>query len=178
MMGSKKQLRGHQTRKRAFGNGTLFRDLLRNGYPNPSKRQLAVIDDLFAGELDEQAILQKHKVTRCAYNRWQSDECFAAEFRRRIAALNRQSELIIARYAPLAAAKLVQLTESENAETARKACLDIISLAAEQGSRESEEQGTGKLGNQEISETGNSPEQLPPATAAKLLAALAEEGDE
>ena len=39
-----------------------------------------------------------------------------------------RTRLIIARYAPLAASKLVQLTESENQETARKACLDIISM--------------------------------------------------
>ena len=93
-----------------------------------SKRQRAVLDDLFGGESDEQSVLEKHKISRHIYNKWQAEEQFSSEFERRVTALNRQSELIIARYAPLAAAKLVQLTESEKEETARKACLDIITL--------------------------------------------------
>lgn len=132
-----------------------------------SKRQLAVIDDLFSGELDEQSVLARHKVSRRLYERWQSEQDFADEFSRRIAALNRRGEFIIAGYVSPAAAKLIQLTESENQETARKACLDIISLAAKPLS--------GKSDSRKIGETENSPEQLPPATAAKLLAALAEE---
>ncbi len=34
-----------------------------------SKKQLAVIDDLFSAELDEQAILEKQKVSINVYNR-------------------------------------------------------------------------------------------------------------
>lgn len=132
-----------------------------------SKRQVAVIDDLFAGEVDEQAVLARHKVSRRLYDRWQSEQGFADEFGRRIAALNRRGECIIAGYVPLAASKLIQLTESENQETARKACLDIISLA--------EKPLNGKPDSRQISETANSAEQISPETAAKLLAALAEE---
>ena len=91
-----------------------------------SKKQLSVIGDLFTGQLDEQAILDKHKVSRAVFVKWQMERRFVEEFNRRIAALNRQGELIIARYAPLAAAKLVGLTESQSQETARKACIDII----------------------------------------------------
>ncbi len=93
-----------------------------------SIRQTAVLEDLFEGELDEQQVLQKHKLRRNAFNKWREDEVFAAEFEQRLAWLNRQSELVIAKYARLAASKLVQLTDSEIHETARKACLDIISL--------------------------------------------------
>ena len=39
-----------------------------------------------------------------------------------------QSNLIVSRYAPVAAARLVELTESDKEETARKACLDVISM--------------------------------------------------
>jgi len=93
-----------------------------------TKRQLAVIEDLFAGELDEQAILDKYKLSRKLYNKWRNDDSFTEQFERRIADAYRQSTALIARYAPLAAAKLIQLTESDKAETARKACLDIISM--------------------------------------------------
>lgn len=126
-----------------------------------------MIDDLFAGQLDEQAILDKHNVSRNIYNKWLTDENFANEFDRRIAALNRQSKLITARYAPLAAARLVQLTESEKEETSRKACLDIISLpppAAKKSEQSTELQNA-------------SAQQVPPLsdeTAGRLLAALAQ----
>ena len=79
-----------------------------------TKKQLVVIEDLFAGELDEQKILEKHKVARRLYDKWLADENFTEEFERRLKLAHRQSELIIARYATVAAAKLVQLTESEN----------------------------------------------------------------
>ena len=132
------------------------------------KRQLAVIDDMFSGELDEQSVLAKHKVSRDVYNKWLADGDFAEEFDRRIASAHRQSAALIARYAPLAAAKLVQLTESENQETARKACLDIISLP-KIGPQKTEQSDKGKK------DSDTQAEQLPEATASRLLAALAEE---
>jgi hypothetical protein len=80
------------------------------------------------GELDEQAVLDKHGVGRNIYNKWLTDETFQAKFARRIPGAHIAGEALIARYCLVAAAKLVQLTDSENQETARKACLDIISL--------------------------------------------------
>ncbi len=132
-----------------------------------TKRQLAVIEDLFVGELDEQAVLVKHKVSRDLYNRWLANECFTEQFTERIGRAYRQSELIISRYAPLAAAKLVELTGSDKEETARKACLDIISfpgLAPQSRSRSTSGSGA-----------PSPAEQLSPQTASRLLAALAEE---
>ena len=131
------------------------------------KRQLAVIDDIFSGELDEQSVLAKHKVSRDVYNKWLADADFAEEFDRRIASAHRQSKLIIARYAPLAAAKLVQLTESENQETARKACLDIISLPKIAAQKT-------ELPDKVKKDSDNPAEQLSEATVSRLLAALAE----
>jgi len=136
-----------------------------------SKKQLAVMEDLFTGELDEQAVLDRHKVSRNVYDRWLTDGLFVSEFDRRIMSAHRQSAALIARYAPLAAAKLVQLTESDKEETARKACLDIISLQA--------------LFDKRIAQPGESQtEQTQPLqkiteqTASRLLAALAEEKNE
>jgi hypothetical protein len=77
---------------------------------HPSKKQLAVIDDLFAGELDKQAVLDKHGVGRNIYNKWLTDETFQAEFARRISGAHLAGEALIARYCLVAAAKLVQLT--------------------------------------------------------------------
>ncbi len=91
-----------------------------------SKKQLAVMDDLFPGELGEQAVLDKHRVSRNRYNRWTADEVFDEEFCRRIAGAYRQSTFMIARNVPLTAVKLVQRTKAEKEETVRKTCLDII----------------------------------------------------
>ena len=136
--------------------------------------QLAVIEDLFAGELDEQTILDKHNVDRQLYSKWQNDDDFTEQFEKRIADAYRQSAVLIARYAPLAAAKLIQLTESDKAETARKACLDIISmpiLTANRKTQPSREEsrlaGTGAL----PADT----QQLSEQAAGRLLAVLAEE---
>jgi hypothetical protein len=131
-----------------------------------SKRQLAVIDDLFAGELDEQTILGKYNLSKTLYNRWLADDCFIEQFNERAYRAYRRSQLIIARYAPLAAAKLVQLTDCEKAETARKACLDILSLPTFAGRNAAISTGNA---------VSNVPDgaQLSPETASRLLAALA-----
>jgi hypothetical protein len=131
--------------------------------PALSKKQLSVIDEIFTGDIDTETVLAKHNVTRRLFNKWLGDEIFRAEFTRRIDWLNLQSQVMVARYASLAAAKLVSLTDSENQETKRKACLDIISLPrlADQ--------------KQKVS-SGNDleqPEALHPDTASILLEALA-----
>jgi hypothetical protein len=128
-----------------------------------TKKQMAVINDLFAGVADEQQILDRHKVNRQLYEKWLANETFAEEFERRLADARRQSELILARYATFAAAKLVQLTESENQETARKACLDIIALL-----RPCATDGAGHSAEDETQA------ELAPELASRLLAALAE----
>jgi len=135
------------------------------------KRQLAVIDDMFSGELDEQAVLDKHKVSRNLYNRWLDDGLFVSEFDRRVISAHRQSAALIASYAPLAAAKLVQLTESEKEETARKACVDIISMPVLLDKRMAYSNESQTSDPDVSSQT----QQLSEATVSRLLAALAQE---
>ncbi len=136
-----------------------------------SKRQLTVLDDLFNSELDEQAVLDKHKVRRSTYDRWLADKVFAERFKQYVNGLKRRSELLMAKYSCLAAAKLVQLTGSEKAETARKACLDIISVPKIANSRDEQTDKVPKESSQQV-------EQLSDATASRLLTALAEEKGE
>ncbi len=129
-----------------------------------SKKQLAVIDDLFACELDEGAILDRHKIKKSTYNRWLADEKFEAELVRRIKTTKLMSEVLIAKFSAIAAAKLVGLTESEKEETARKACLDIISLPAPDNKKD-----------EETNANNEKPPELSDETASRLLAVLAEE---
>jgi len=133
-----------------------------------SKKQLAVIEEMFSEQFDEQQVLDKHKVSRNVYNKWLADSAFTDEFDRRTASARRQGELIIAKYASLAAAKLVQLTESKSQETARKACLDIISLPSAKKPQ----------GPSETEQAGEQQPQLSDETVSKLLAVLAEEKQE
>jgi len=126
-----------------------------------SARQIAVIDELFTGEASEQDVLAKCKVSRKLYGRWLTDETFAAELDRRMAEAYRRSVLLIARHAPKAADRLLELTKCEKEETARKACLDIISLP-----------GTGQTTAASETSPAGSPK-LTPETAGKLLAVLA-----
>lgn len=132
------------------------------------QRQLTVLDDLFNSDLDEQAVLDKHKVRRSTYDRWLADKLFAERFKQYVNGLKRRSELLMAKYSCLAAAKLVELTASDKAETARKACLDIISVPKIADSRDERPDKAPKESSQQV-------EQLSDATASRLLTALAEE---
>ena len=126
-------------------------------------RQLAVVDELFEGGLDEAGVLAKHKVSTRLYRAWLADELFAEELAFRFESTRRAGDLIIARYTPVAAAKLVGLIDSDKAETVRKACLDIL-----EAGRQPEAAITDTAGPNE-----NQPP-LPPDLASKLLAVLAE----
>jgi hypothetical protein len=136
-----------------------------------SSRQLAVIDEVFRGEVDEQSILDKYKVSRKLYNRWLADETFAAEFDRQIESAFRQSVILIARYAPVAAAKLVSLMDSDKEETARKACLDIISSAFRP---KTQDPGLKTQDNEPLATSDKLPGGLSDHLASRLLSILAE----
>ena len=133
-----------------------------------TKRQRAVLDDLFVDKLDEQEVLDKHRVSRAIYERWLADERFAAALEQRIVHSYRQSRVILARGAAKAADNLVGLAGSEKGETARKACLDIIAL-------HSPSHADDKQAPTAKPKPDPSTPQLSPETASRLLAALAEE---
>lgn len=130
---------------------------------NLTRRQRAVIEDLFTAEMDEQAVLAKHHVHPALYSRWLANERFAEQFERRLDQAYRSGHLTLARYATVAASKLVELTDCEKEETARKACLDIITLhsPATANATTTEDQ------------TDTTETELPHETATRILAALA-----
>ena len=130
-----------------------------------TKKQSAVIEDLFTSELEEPEILEKHHVRLREYERWLADEDFTGQIEQRIAHAHRQSRIILARNATNAASKLVELTACEKEETARKACLDIIALHAGQMPR-----GRLSIRTRRAIPAGAG---LTPEMAGRLLAALA-----
>src|SRR4030042_3317944 len=125
-----------------------------------TKKQLTVIDDLFETGGDESAIRQKHKIPQKLWSKWLADKDFADEIAAQMESSKRHSQIILSKYVPFAAAKLVQLCESENQETSRKAVLDILNL---HNGRKTQDTLQPELPT------------LDAQTASKLLAALAEE---
>ena len=123
-----------------------------------TKKQLTAIDDLFNSAGDESQVLQKHNISRKFWNDWLADKNFTNEITARMEAAKRRSQIILSQHAPYAAAKLVELCQSENQETSRKAVLDILNLQTNQ------------------SQIPDSPlPGLDEQTASKLLAALADD---
>ncbi len=140
-----------------------------------TKRQIAVIEDLFAGELDEHAVLKKHNVNAKLYNKWQDEYAFIEHLEKRIAAAHRLGAALIARCAPIAAAKLVELTQCKKEETARKACLDIIAMQPLPIAQPKPQVPQGTACAAPEPNTPDHPQNLTPQAAAKILALLAEE---
>ena len=94
-----------------------------------NKKQKKVMDELFEGQ-DEKEVLESNKISFSVFNRWTQEADWVAEFDRRVDAARRQSQIIITKFQPTAAATLVELTRCEKEQTARQACLDIITAAS------------------------------------------------
>ena len=132
-----------------------------------NKRQLALIDSLFKGKSSESRVLKRHGVSTVVYRGWLANKVFAGEVAFRIEGARRESRIIIAKNSRKAAKKLVELADSEKEETARRACLDIVSGA-----------GLGEVKKQVKStamEKDKFNAKISPKAASKLLKTLAEE---
>ncbi len=127
-----------------------------------TKEQLEIIDSLFELGGDETAVLQKHNITRTVLQDWLKDKDFSEKIVERLKSSKLHSEILLSKYASFAASKLIQLCQSENQETSRKACLDILNLHKEQLLKTDPNQPAELLPN------------IDPTTASKILAALAE----
>ena len=127
--------------------------------------QLDVLEELFSGHLTEEDILVKHKVSREIFEKWLTEVPFRTVLQNRIDSSYLKSSVLISRYAPLAAARLISLTESDKPETARRACLDII----EMGQAKGKEKDTKTLFVPEKETSAMTDEK-----ASKILAILAE----
>lgn len=133
-----------------------------------TQRQLAVLDDLFNGELDEQAVLKKHKLRRGTYGRWLGYEVFRERFKQYVSVLVWRGERLLAKKTCSAAKKLAELTGGENTEVARKACLDIMAISKSISQQLNAVKEFGPKEDMEIP-------QLSSKRASQLLALLAED---
>lgn len=132
-----------------------------------TKKQLDLIDDLFTSKLNENKILQKHKVSRTLYNKWLADDNFIRDIDNRIAIAFKRNAAHLADNVSRAVNKLITLSKGKE-EISRKACLDIIALQKH------------VLTNQPPVRQENKQLEIPQASlsdeaAGKILEALAEE---
>jgi hypothetical protein len=134
-------------------------------YHRLGKRQLAVINDMFENALAEPEALAKNHVSKWLYKKWLANPFFIAQFDARFYEAVRRSKSLVAQYLPLAVERLLQLTVSEKDETARKACLDLISLQSADPDLQSQ--------NPQDQKDKNAPH-ISPEKASKMLAILAE----
>ena len=136
----------------------------KRNYRRLGKRQLAVITDIFENALTEADALEKNRVSKWLYKKWLDNPFFLAEFDARFDEALRRSKFLIAHCLPLAVQRLVQLIVSEKDETARKACLDLISLQLSNAG----------LQNSKNPQPRNKLPQISDEKASRMLAILAE----
>ncbi len=134
-----------------------------------SKRQINVLDFLFAGELTLNEILKSCRVSQITYYDWLSDPFFLNAFDTRIDSARAILTSTLAAYSQAALLSLVNLTRSEKTETARKACLDIVKLVQE----EKDEQDA-KFEIPNVPRLSVGQEVLSPEQSSSILRALAE----
>ncbi|MHC4747927.1 MAG: hypothetical protein ACYS18_11540 [Planctomycetota bacterium] len=94
-----------------------------------SEKKWAVLEDLFYSELDENAVLKKHNVSRTTYERWLRQKLFSRQFQQYTASLARRTALAVAKAETEVAARLVELTRCQKEESARKACQHVLAIA-------------------------------------------------
>jgi len=92
-----------------------------------TKRQTRVLDHLFSGTSEDEA-LEKEKVPQVSYRKWWKEKAWVDAFTARIESCRRKAQLVLCNYAVYAAAKLVQLADCEKEAVARQACLDILAV--------------------------------------------------
>ncbi len=127
-----------------------------------TEEQLAVIEDLVDGELDETAVLKAHGVSKDDYRKWLKQQAFIAELQFLMDSARRLGMFRIARDAPEVAKRLLALTKCDKPDVARRACLDILTMPQ-----------TLADGGDEASEKGTIEPVIDTPTAAIILAALA-----
>jgi hypothetical protein len=95
--------------------------------------QSMVINDMLDPNMTEEAVLRKHNVSEKRYRKWMFMRNFRKEFEYRLMCSRRMSIMMLNKYTPVATAKLVELTQDENGETARKACMEIVGISEDIG---------------------------------------------
>lgn len=134
-------------------------------YNRLGRKQLAFFRDMFENNLTEEQAIAKNKIEQWRFRKWLENSLFVAEFEKRVDSALRESRMRIAHSAPKAADRLVELISCEKEETARRTCLDVLTLPVTSLVKQNEDQQEKLPGGITLSD----------AKAEKLLAVLAED---
>jgi len=126
-----------------------------------SSRQNKVLQALAEGQTGSD-ICTRMGVRPGSINRWMKDKLFRAELASRIEASRQMGNILLIRCMPDAAENLASLMKDENAETARKACVDVLKLQ-------------NLLTQHKNTQADKAPAEMDPKLAERLLKALAED---
>lgn len=140
---------------------------MKRKYHRLGKRQRAVITDMFENGLTKSQALEKNKVPKWLFRKWQANDFFVEQSRERVREATQQSSLVVARIFPQAAKRLAELIISEKDEIARKACLDLVSLRKADIEQEQTEKA----------EDEDEPLDISDEKASRMLAILAEDDE-
>jgi len=132
-------------------------------------KALVAVDEILKGESEDKT-LKRHRIEPEAFDKLLNNPKFVLQVSNRIGLSIIRTKLLIAQYAQAATAKLIHLTECDKEETARKACLDVITLATKQSDITIQKEKVSQ-----IIEDANSPTELTEDQASKMLALLAED---
>ncbi len=129
-----------------------------------SKKYQKIIDKWIKNDGDETELTKKYHIS---YKKWANllrDKYTINAIEGRVELAKRKSQLLKAKYLPLATAKLIELCNSENNETSRKACVDLIKEEIKEKCTDSKTETGAEESGKEVN----------PETASTILAVLAE----
>jgi len=126
-----------------------------------TENQTDALDELYANGGDESAVQAKFNISRNVWQSWLDNHYFTAEMNARHDSLQRQADIMLAKFKPIAMAVLISLCQSQNEEVSRKACVELLNLKFQ-------------FDEKKVQQPEDN-EQLSPETASKMLALLAEE---
>lgn len=94
-----------------------------------TKRHRAVAEALYIERLRPEQVHSRFRVTPKTLARWQADPDFRALMAEIEAEHRERARRVFVTFAETAAVRLVKVTDTENPETVRKACLDVLARA-------------------------------------------------
>ncbi len=129
---------------------------------------LVAVDKILKGDSEEQT-LERHEIEPEDFDKLLNNPKFVLQVSNRIGLSIIRTKLLIAQFSQTATAKLIQLMDSDKEETARKACLDVITLATKQSDATIQKEKAAQ-----IIEEANTPAELTGDQASRMLAVLSE----
>lgn len=91
-----------------------------------TKKQREVAKAVYEGQFSETELAERFGITVRQLHKWSQSEGFKQELALLCAVAERETRFIINRYGPIAAAKLVELLDSDKDDTARRTALDMV----------------------------------------------------